>query len=565
MKSDQQHLVGDGLRPADLVAHGAGGRAEHEAGVDPQPRIRLHAGHQRHGGGGRDEARREVGRAPVTGALLVGERQLDQARLRPRPAQQLHPDRHVVVGEATRHGDGRQAGRRAQGAVAAGLRLADGSRRPADGRVDQRIELLLVEQRGHRGPDLVPLGEARAIVLGVQRLDLQGAGEATLENAVVEPRGDEVRQRADVGAGRRLEIGVELERKLLADDRRILGELARIELLDLDDRRAQPLHVLRRALDDVAHRPAGIALVEHGRNQAEPRPVEPARVQGGGVGIGHVALAQPGGLVGGVEPDRRVERVRQIPDRPREGAADVLRRRQRHDAVAAGQPACSAQSDQRVVRRGDADGPAGVAAHPEGPEAGPHRGARSAARPARIAVGVVGIARLAAERRHGRDAASQLVHVRLAEDDGARLSEAPHLRGVVRRNRGGQAESAGRRRHVGGVVVVLDHHRDAVQRPAHVAGRALGIEIGGDLGGARVDGDHRVEGRAALVVGRDPFEVGRHELYRGDRAVTHRGAQLADRFLRDVEAGGRRGGRCAASDGQAGHDREQHPNSHCVL
>ena len=177
VERNEKHLIGDGLGPQDLVAHGAGGRAEHEAGVDPQPGVRLHAGPQGHGGGGRDETGREVGRAPVAGALLVGERELYQAGFRPGPTEQLHPHRHVVGGETGRHGNRGEARRGAQGAIAPRLRLADGAGRAPDGRIDQRIELPLVEQRGDGGSVLIPLGEARAIVLGVELLHLERAGE----------------------------------------------------------------------------------------------------------------------------------------------------------------------------------------------------------------------------------------------------------------------------------------------------------------------------------------------------------------------------------------------------
>ena len=54
----------------------------------------------------------------------------------------------------------------------------------------------------------------------------------------------------------------------------------------------------------------------------------------------------------------------------------------------------AAQADEIVVRRRNADRSAGVAAHAAGGEVRRHRGARSAARPARVAIEVVGVLRL---------------------------------------------------------------------------------------------------------------------------------------------------------------------------
>jgi hypothetical protein len=65
------------------------------------------------------------------------------------------------------------------------------------------------------------------------------------------------------------------------------------------------------------------------------------------------------------------------------------------------------------------------------------------------------------------------------------------------------------RRHVGGVNVVFQRDRNAVQRPADPAGRALAIERVGVLEGARVDGDSRVH---AVLVQREAHEVLLHEL-----------------------------------------------------
>ena len=112
----------------------------------------------------------------------------------------------------------------------------------------------------------------------------------------------------------------------------------------------------------------------------------------------------------------------------------------------------------------------------------PGAGARSAG----VAIEHVRILRLSAarapaRRRSRRSEVGPLAQVGLAEDDGAcrahpRDGERIALRPVVC-----QRQRARGVHHAGGVDVVLDEHRDAVQRPAQLAGRALVVERVGVL------------------------------------------------------------------------------------
>ena len=109
------------------------------------------------------------------------------------------------------------------------------------------------------------------------------------------------------------------------------------------------------------------------------------------------------------------------------------------------------------------------------------------------------------------------MHVGLAEEDCARLAETPHLGGVVGRHRGRKGDRAGRRGHVGGVVVVLHHDRNPVQRAPHRARGALRVELRRALPRPRVDGDNRIDGWALLVEGRDARQVAVDEIDGGGR------------------------------------------------
>ena len=57
---------------------------------------------------------------------------------------------------------------------------------------------------------------------------------------------------------------------------------------------------------------------------------------------------------------------------------------------------------------------------------------------------------------------ARVAHVQLGQDDGASLAKLMHQEGVVWRNRALQHERPCRRRHVGGVEIILQHHRDTV-------------------------------------------------------------------------------------------------------
>ena len=82
---------------------------------------------------------------------------------------------------------------------------------------------------------------------------------------------------------------------------------------------------------------------------------------------------------------------------------------------------------------------------------------------------------------------------------------------------------------IGGIDVVLDDDRNAVQRRARALGLALGIHRARGLERLRIDGDHRVQRRTLAIVGIDARQEHLHQPLRGQRALGKRGVDVGDR------------------------------------
>ena len=167
-------------------------------------------------------------------------------------------------------------------------------------------------------------------------------------------------------------------------------------------------------------------------------------------------------------------------------------------------------------------------------------------RAARVAPRVVGVEPVAVQAvvvaRHPRGhPVGQFRELGLGDDDGARVEEVLRERGVVGRHQAGEGQRPAGGRHEGGVDVVLERDRDAVQRPADLAGGALAIERVGLFQRLVVDGDDGVD---RVFVHRDAREVLRDDLARGGASLLHRRLHLGNRGFHDRERGtGRFGGR----------------------
>ena len=185
------------------------------------------------------------------------------------------------------------------------------------------------------------------------------------------------------------------------------------------------------------------------------------------------------------------------------------------------------QADDAVGRGRTAHRPAGVGADAEHRVAGGDGGA-GAARGARgRAREVVRVERLAAERAERRGG-RELRQVHLGQDDGARVPQLLHDERIVGRDRALEEHRPAGGRHVGGVDVVLEHDRDAVQRRARALGLPLGVERAGRLERLRVERHHRVNRWALAVVRLDAGQEALHQLLRGQGAGGEGRVQVGD-------------------------------------
>ena len=118
------------------------------------------------------------------------------------------------------------------------------------------------------------------------------------------------------------------------------------------------------------------------------------------------------------------------------------------------------------------------------------------------------------------------------DDDRARRFQVRGQRRFVGRDVSRKHQRPAGGRHVGGVDVVLERHRDAVERAAQLALRAFTIELVGLLERLRIDGQRRVQ---AILVHPDPHQVLLDQLAGGHLAFCHRRLHLRNRGLDDRE------------------------------
>ena len=117
-------------------------------------------------------------------------------------------------------------------------------------------------------------------------------------------------------------------------------------------------------------------------------------------------------------------------------------------------------------------------------------------------------ARAPAARGVRRPEVGPLAQVRLAEDDGAGVSQPRDDERVFGRRDAHERERSGRRHHaVGGGDVVLDHDRNAVQRAARAARLSFGVELVGDRQRVGIDLEDAAERRALPVEGVDARQI----------------------------------------------------------
>jgi hypothetical protein len=158
--------------------------------------------------------------------------------------------------------------------------------------------------------------------------------------------------------------------------------------------------------------------------------------------------------------------------------------------------------------------------------------AGAAARGARNARAVVGVARGAEARVVVGDADGEFMQVGLAEHDRARADELRRHRRVLLRPMLLQGRRAARRRHRGCVDIVLEDDRQALERAGLARFTPLVRLGGGGLGGGRIEMDEGVErSEAPAALGERGRELGRRDL-----ALAHRGKRGSRGQLYEVHA-----------------------------
>ena len=204
-------------------------------------------------------------------------------------------------------------------------------------------------------------------------------------------------------------------------------------------------------------------------------------------------------------------------------------------------PTVGLSPDHAAGGRGADDRPVGLGADGHRPEVGRDGRGGAGARAAGVPVEHEGVPALPAPgapaaRRMGRADVGPLAHVGLREQDRAGRAEPFGEVGVPRRNGAFERQRAGRGGHpVGGVDVVLEQHRDAVERPARSLGGPLLVERLGQRERLRVGLDDRLERDVLPVHGRDPLEIQLDHALRGVAARRHARLQLGDGDLLELE------------------------------
>ena len=204
-------------------------------------------------------------------------------------------------------------------------------------------------------------------------------------------------------------------------------------------------------------------------------------------------------------------------------------------------------------------------ADPRARAAGLQRGPAVERRLARILARVVRVVALAADgvvvgrhrRRRAGDEVGQLAHAGLRDDDRAGVDEVLGQRRVVGRRQVLERQRAAGGAHERGVHVVLQRDRNAVQRPANPARRALAIALGGDLERLRVHRDRRVQ---QLLVHPDALQILADDLARRDAPRLQRRLHLRNRRFDDREwlvSGRRRSGGGLFRLGGEGRDQRR--------
>ena len=424
--------------------------------------------------------------------------------------------------------------------------------------VDERVEVVVGHGDQHVAAQLLPDAENRQVP------PVAGRPADDVDEAPRPPGGDDAGQQ-DVANGPDRCVLVPGEVVVhRAFGLEVVGDICPLRRLEpgdghgIDDGGAQRAHVGEGPIDERPHLlvvvRVGIGLRVHRlANDADARPAQALGVEPGGVGLGHVADCIRGDRIVGVVAGDGVEQEGGVPHRPGHGAERIAGRVGRHHPETADQRQGGAQADQRVNRGRAADGAAGVLADAHHAEVGGDARAGAARGAARIAGRIVGVAD--DPERRSDITGRELAHVRLGEDEGARRAHPDDDGCVATGHEPVEQRGAVGGRQVARLHLVLQQHRDAVQRANRSRLRVGCVELVGPFQRAGVDHLDGVQVRAGLVVGFDPVDVSLDQRATGQLARRERGMHVRDGRLEQLEALGARGGRDKQPDG----DGNRHP------
>ena len=255
---------------------------------------------------------------------------------------------------------------------------------------------------------------------------------------------------------------------------------------------------------------------------------------------------------------------RRVGDRSRHRPRRVLIGGDRDDAVAADASDRRLDADEHRSAGRVEDRARRLGADVGGPEArrGADARARAAGRQHRPAVGVAGRGsrrgsyglkpkpreRVVVGRHVAATQLASSVSTVLAMMTAPASRSRVRQRGLVGRHQPGERQRAAGRRHVGGVDVVLERDRDAVQRPAHASARgARGRAPSASLERPRVDGDDGVEpALRSARCGRATAATISRDVVRPLSIAARMSAMLASTTEKGARRGLRRRAGCAA-------------------
>ena len=450
----------------------------------------------------------------------------DERAVPPRAADEGKADRQAGDiagghGDARIAGDGGETRTAAEAVVAVHEVDGPGHRR---GRHDQGVEPELADgpvdavfpreaaacgERLQIGRVIRPDGPV-ARLLGGDQLFLPEPGHDPVGIVEIEP--DQVGEGVDRAFGpERREPGVQPGLELGPHHQDFVGPdgLARGHRHLVDDDGARIRQHFERAFEHPVHRFVEAAITAH---DADPRALQRAGVEE----TGEILLRRrPGGRVVRVGSGQRAEQDRRVGDRARHRARRVLARGDGNDSGAGDQAEGRLDSHDGIHRGRPDNGPVGLRADSGRRKVARDRHAGAGTGAAGRPVGRIGVADLPAAARPaaGRARGTEVrpfAEIGLAEQHRAGLAQAPGDMAVRLGPHAVERERAGRGHHgVAGRDIVLQQHRHAVHRAAHMAGGALAVARLSDF--ERV-GIEEGDGPEGPVLRFDPLAEGLDEI-----------------------------------------------------